>query len=98
MQAEELPVDVVADGAVVDGQHQEAAHQRVCATEKKDDLNSTMTLTDCKRPMPTAMPSADDSVVVSKLYDLSPKATPPQAGAEALTQTRSLNTAGHVAS
>ncbi|MFD0027819.1 hypothetical protein ACFVJK_06070 [Streptomyces sp. NPDC127172] len=56
-------------------------HRLVRATEKMGDLNTTMTLTDYNRPVPTATPSKDESVDVSKLQSLSPKATPPQAAA-----------------
>lgn len=54
-------------------------HRLVRATQKNGDLNTTMTLTDYNRPVPTATPSKEDSVDVSKLQNLSPKATPPQA-------------------
>ncbi|WP_240653649.1 hypothetical protein [Streptomyces sp. AcE210] len=56
-------------------------HRLVRATEKTGDLSATMTLTDYNRPVPTATPSKDESVDVSKLRNLSPKATPPQAAA-----------------
>jgi len=59
-------------------------HRLVRATEKQGDVSTTMTLTDYNRPVPTATPSAADSVDVSKLDNLSPKATPPQAGARTL--------------
>ncbi|WP_432167718.1 hypothetical protein [Streptomyces sp. bgisy031] len=56
-------------------------HRLVRATEKTGDLRTTMTLTDYNRPVPSATPSKDESVDVSKLQNLSPKATPPQAAA-----------------
>ncbi|MFF1586775.1 hypothetical protein ACFVY0_01500 [Streptomyces sp. NPDC058286] len=54
-------------------------HRLVRATEKMGDLSATMKLTDYNRPVPSATPSKDESVDVSELQNLSPKATPPQA-------------------
>ncbi|MFE6151176.1 hypothetical protein [Streptomyces sp. NPDC057889] len=56
-------------------------HRLVRATEKMGDLKTTLTLTDYNRPVPTATPSKEDSVDVSKIQNLSPEATPPQAAA-----------------
>ncbi|MCX5079713.1 hypothetical protein [Streptomyces sp. NBC_00401] len=56
-------------------------HRLVRATEKMGDLSATMKLTDYNRPVPSATPSKDESVDVSELQNLSPKATPPQAAA-----------------
>ncbi|MCX5435053.1 MULTISPECIES: hypothetical protein [unclassified Streptomyces] len=56
-------------------------HRLVRATEKTGDVNTTMTLTDYNRPVPSATPSKDESVDVSELENLSPKATPPQTAA-----------------
>ncbi|MYW67027.1 hypothetical protein GTY65_23575 [Streptomyces sp. SID8379] len=57
----------------------DAPHRLVRATEKGDDENITMTLTDYDTPVPDKTPSADESVDISKLHDVDPDATPPQA-------------------
>jgi hypothetical protein len=56
-------------------------HRLVRATQKNGDLSTTLTLTDYNRPVPTATPSKEDSVDVSRLQNLSPEATPPLAAA-----------------
>ncbi|MEU6840310.1 hypothetical protein ABZ930_00375 [Streptomyces sp. NPDC046716] len=57
----------------------DAPHRLVRATEKGSDENLTMTLTDYDKPVPSATPPADESVDVSKLHDMNPNQTPPQA-------------------
>ncbi|WP_372346292.1 hypothetical protein [Streptomyces sp. KL116D] len=54
-------------------------HQLVRATEKGPDDDLTMTLTDYGEPVPSATPSADESVDISKLYAVDPDQSPPQA-------------------
>lgn len=58
---------------------EDVPHRLVRATEKSSDEQITMTLTDYDKPVPSATPSADESVDVSKLHDVDPGGTPPQA-------------------
>ncbi|MFJ4715910.1 hypothetical protein [Streptomyces sp. NPDC088785] len=57
----------------------DAPHRLVKATEKGGGQNLTMTLADYDKPVPSATPSASESVDISKLDDVNPNATPPQA-------------------
>ncbi|WP_420031693.1 hypothetical protein ACN2WE_01985 [Streptomyces sp. cg28] len=57
----------------------DAPHRLVRATEKGSDEDLTMTLTDYDKPVPSATPSPAESVDISKLNDVNPNETPPQA-------------------
>ncbi|MEV3858969.1 hypothetical protein AB0J38_32225 [Streptomyces sp. NPDC050095] len=67
-----------------DGDHltlyvtENAPHRLVRATEKSPAETVTMTLGEYDRPVPSATPSADESVDVSQLHDVAPNGTPPQ--------------------